>query len=154
MQETLEMIKVREKVQVWLLEEGYKLQSVHNDRLFFNFDVVSHNGQHLNILQPIEKADQIMIATRGVFAERLEAISKLTKNEENELIWKLRFGLLNFGVGFLVEPPLNSVNLQRAVYYDGLSKDLFMCRLSEVERALLFCFWVVNTQLKIDTDKK
>lgn len=141
--------EVKKRIQKWLLDEGFKVQSVSNEHASFNFVAEDAEGRKVNIIQPIKKIDQIIIATRAVLTqEQIDKLSRISEDERNRILWTLRFGLLDRGVGFSpISMPLESIQVSTVVYYDGLNKDNFMHRLFEVRKALLFIFWTIDREL-------
>ena len=80
--------------------------------------------------------------------EQQEQISRLPSEERNDFLWNMRFSLLNLGVEFsgVAEPP-QEVCISQRIYYDGLTKDHFLQRVSQVRNGVLTVLWMVARKL-------
>ena len=141
--------KVKNQIEKWLLDEGYKVKSVTNKNAYFNFFAEDPYGREVSVSQPIKKADQIkLVAGVRLSQEQLNKLSQMSEDKRNEILWKLRFGLLDRGVGFsLITMPLRSIKIWSVLFYDGLTKDHFFNRLFKVSNALVFIFWTIAREL-------
>jgi hypothetical protein len=141
--------EMEQKIRNWLLEEGFKITLLSDEHACFNIVAEDTDGRKVNVAQPIKKKDKITIATGAILSKELQQkVITLEAEERNRLLWTLRLGLLNRGVGFSgIEVPLESVEVSTIIYYDGLTKDNFMQRLFEVRKSLLFIFWMVERML-------
>jgi len=141
--------KVKDQIEKWLLDEGFKVESVTNKNAYFNFFAEDPYGRKVSVSQPIKKADQIrLVAGVRLSQEQLNKLSQMSKDRRNEILWKLRFGLLDRGVGFsLIAMPLRGIKISTVVFFDGLTKDHFFNKLFEVSSALVFIFWTIAREL-------
>ena len=71
-------------------------------------------------------------------------MAALPQKKRQDFLWDLRFDLLMTDVEFSgLSDPLGRIGVGQPIFYDALSKDLFMQRLSEVKKALLLILWKI-----------
>ena len=76
------------------------------------------------------------------------ALTKLSQDEVDELIWQLRFELARQEVEFEgVHSPLEQVAIFRTIYSDGLTKNSFSDTLGKVLRAFMLLRLVLTRRL-------
>jgi hypothetical protein len=140
---------IKNRIQKWLLEEGYKVQPSIQGKSLFNIVAKDSDGLVINIIQQLLKPDQIMIITRAVFSEdQQKRLQLMQKDEKNQVLWELRLELLKMDVSFSpIVLPLKFVGLSSQIYYDGLTKDNFMNRFFKVKRSLMLVFWIIGREL-------
>ena len=137
---------VEKKIWQWLSEEGWQLTS--ETRPDFRFVVVADDGsgKKLIISQHTQKPDRV--AVEGIVSvsdDHAEKIAALPSRRRQEFLWDLRFDLLATDVEFSgLGEPLQRVNLAQPIFYDALTKDTFMQRVSEVKKALLLVLWKIG----------
>lgn len=140
---------VRDQVQTWLLDEGWRLsEKGHGDALWL-LEARDGAGRHLVVGQKQGRDDQVLLEGAVVLAEpHKESFEALPYEMRQEILWELRFTLLSLGVEFHgVQEPLNRVMVGQRVYYDGLSKDRFLQRVSQVRNGILAVIWTVARRL-------
>ncbi len=80
-----------------------------------------------------------------IIDDHVNKFAGLPKKKMREFLWDLRFALLQMDVAFQgLSEPLQQVMVGQTLYCDALTKDLFMQRLSEVEKAVLLVIWKVG----------
>jgi len=138
--------KVKNNIQKWLLEEGYKIQSKPNKDALFQMIATGADGIKISVLQPVLKLDQIVIVTGvGLDETRQTALQAMENKERLDFLWELRFGLLNIGVSFGgISIPLKGIEMSYPIFYDGLSKDAFMHKFFDIKRAVIFVLWTFD----------
>ena len=66
----------------------------------------------------------------------------LTDDKRREVLWNLRFQLLQMNVDFVgVAEPIEEVILTQRIYLDGLTKDAFIQRFLSVRNAVIAVIW-------------
>jgi len=149
MSNTTEGDKIGDRLQKWLLEDGYKIQSQPDKNTSFRIIATDNQGIKIQVLQPIAKPDQVVIAAGlNISEDRQHTLQSKDDKEQLRILWELRFGLLDLGVGFRqISMPLQNVEVSTLIYYDGLTKNAFMNEYSKVKRAVLFVFWTIDREL-------
>ncbi len=135
-----------EKVRNWLVEEGFYKDKVADDKATFHFVAESPSKQAIiEVIQPKNREDQIILATKISLAEEHKSsLKNMPKDQREDLMWNIRFSLLFLNSGFSIQlSGENPENFQftRELYHDGLSKQLFMDSLKEIDRCHLFIKW-------------
>ena len=136
---------VQSRIGQWLQEEGWQL--AQETRPEFRFIIIADDGagRKLTISQHSQKLDRVTIqAGVAIPDEQAKKIMALPRKKRQDFLWDLRFELLATDVEFSgLSEPLGRITLGQPIFYDALSKDLFMERLSEVKKALLLVVWKV-----------
>jgi hypothetical protein len=146
MSDTSDCEKVKSNIQKWLLEDGYKIESQPNQDTLFRFVATDRTGIKTIIVQPKLMLDQIVIGA-GIQFDNAQQSALQTLENKNRLdfLWDLRFGLLNLDVGFNgVAMPLKGIEITKTIYYDGLTKDALLQRVSNIKRAVIFTMWTFD----------
>jgi hypothetical protein len=149
MSNVTESDKTRDTLQKWLLDEGFKIQSVPHEKASFAIMATDNQGINIHVLQPIGKYDlTVILAGITVSKEQQLALQNKDNKERLRILWELRFGLLNTGLGFGgIAMPLERLEISTQIYHDGLTKNAFMDKLAQVKRAILFVFWTIDREL-------
>ncbi len=120
--------EVIEKIQKWLDEESIKFSKVEEPYSDFRLDIKNPNQ---TIVLPKNKPDSIEFLTTADLEKEDQKTYVALKNKEEKLriIWELKRSLLEINVGYKIEKDLEnleSVTINKIVYFDGLTKDKFM----------------------------
>jgi len=134
---------VRDKVQNWLMNEGWQIsEPTHPD---FAWLIRAEDGGERRILLGQNKAreDRIHLeATVRISEEHRKLFESLAEDKRREILWGLRFRLLQMNVDFVgVAEPMQDVVLTQRIYLDGLTKDAFIQRFLTVRNALIAVIW-------------
>ena len=138
-------VDVEKKIRQWLLEEGWQLAP--ETRPDFRFVIIADDGsgKKLIISQHSQKPDRVVVeGAISVSDDHAKNIAALPPKKRQDFLWDLRFDLLATGVEFSgLGEPLQRISLVRPIFYDALTKDMFMQRVSEVRKALLLVLWKI-----------
>lgn len=139
-------VDLKDLITNWLLEEGFTVKEVDDPQAIFNYYAEDVDKRNVNVIQNWKKSTQILIGTNAAFPEEIILkIQRMDEKERNDFFWDLRFGLLQMNVGFGgISLPFEKVNLTSNLWLDNLSKDVFMRRMFDVRKALVFVFWTVE----------
>jgi len=138
---------LKSKVHNWLKEEGWELQEVAQPKFSWAF-VVERTGLNLDVAQQEGKSDQCIVRIALNLIDAKPALTKLSQDEVDELIWQLRFELARQEVEFEgVNSPLEQVAIFRTIYSDGLTKNSFTDTLGKVLRAFMLLRLVLTRRL-------
>lgn len=143
--------EVRARVQSWLLGEGWQLtEKTHGDADWL-LEARDGAGRHVVVGQKKGREDQILLeGVVGIADVHQERLAALSADERQELLWDLRFRLLQLGVEFQgVQDPLVRVMVGQRIYFDGMSKDRFLQRVSQVRNGILAVIWSVSRRLEL-----
>ncbi|MCK4388023.1 MAG: DUF2299 family protein [Dehalococcoidia bacterium] len=141
--------EIRAQIQTWLMEEGWRIrpESVPDAEWFISGE--SEAGVRIGVGQRRGSADQI-IAQGSVTTNQThqQQIAQLSTEERNDFLWDMRFRLLNMGVEFsgITDTP-QEIRISQRIYYDGLTKDHFLQRVSQVRNGVLAVIWMVARRL-------
>jgi len=145
-----ETSETREKVQNWLMGEGWQIsEQPHPDAEWL---IRAEDAAQRRILIGQNKArpDMILLEARVNLAdEHQEMFEKLPEKTRRLTLWNLRFRLLSLNVDFAgVAEPMKTVLLTQRIYLDGLTKDNFLQRFSIVRNAVVMVIWSITRQLE------
>ena len=120
------------KIRRWLDEEEYEPTPANQPNAVFSFQAKTRNGLQFTIWQPKTGPGKVLItAAIGISDEER---AKLAPRAET-LLWTVRYGLLQVGVGFDIQEEAGLpkvIALVTPVWEDGLSKATFMGELQRV----------------------
>lgn len=145
------LAEVRAQVQTWLLGEGWRLtEKDHGDALWL-IEARDAAGRHIVVGQKKGKADQVLLeGAVGIAPQHRTQLEAMAAAARQELLWDLRFTLLGLGVEFQgVEDPLERVMVGQRIYFDGLTKDRFLQRVSQVRNGIIAVIWSVARRLNL-----
>ena len=141
--------EIKEQIQKWLMEEGWRIRTENVPDAEWFLSGESEAQVRIGIGKKRERPDQIIIQGSVTFQqEQQEQITQFPSAERNDFLWNMRFSLLNLGVEFsgVTEPP-QEIRISQRIYYDGLTKDRFLQRVSQVRNGVLTVLWMVAKKL-------
>ena len=133
---------LRYQIQSWLMEEGWHVRAEDPKGQAWLLTAVDEQQRRIGVAQVAQPADRIVIqATLTVSNEDSYILAK--DNETlDDVLWTIRFGLLTLGVEFGgIERPPKRITVMQRIYPDGLSKDKFLQRVTQVRNGLLMVQW-------------
>jgi hypothetical protein len=135
--------EVEDRIRKWLLDEGWQLTEQAATKIRFAFVAQDGTGLKMVISQPADKADRLSISANVTIDDKAnKMLGALPQKKRREFLWNLRFALLQTDVEFGgISEPLKQVSVGEPIFYDGLSKDRFMEKLSQVRKAILLILW-------------
>lgn len=142
----------RARVKEWLSTE-WDLSEIYDPNTSWIVQATNKtaaaDGQAFVVLQTTIFPDQILIqGSAEVVPEMQEQLIAMPAAERREFLWDLRFGLLKLGVEFTgVVDPLELVMIRKTIWDDGLTKDVFMTRVDDVNSAVVFVIWMLQRRL-------
>jgi hypothetical protein len=139
----------RAKVQSWLLGEGWSLTEKNHDDAVWLLEARDGGGRHIVTGQKKGATDQVLLeGVVGIADAHQEQFAALPAEVRQELLWELRFALLNMGVEFSgVQEPFNRVMVGQRIYHDGLTQDRYLQRVSQVRSAIIAVIWTIARRL-------
>jgi hypothetical protein len=142
-----EVEDTRDRITVWLTQEGLFKEQVSDDNLYFQVaaEYPTRSGRHVSIIQPKNHEDMIVVFSRIRLADvHQKAISAMLPKERERLLWMIRYELLFQESSFEMEPAggdLQSIRFTREIYYDGLNKNKLMEAIRENFKCELYVVW-------------
>ena len=142
--------KTREKVQDWLMNEGWQIAEQHHPNLAWLLRAEDAAGRKILVGQSKVKQDYIYLEARvNIAEEHRQRFESLLADRRREILWKLRFRLLMMNVDFVgVAEPMEAVVLTQRIYLDGLTKDRFIQRFLMVRNAVIAVIWSIIQDLE------
>ncbi|MBI3953178.1 MAG: DUF2299 family protein [Chloroflexi bacterium] len=142
----------RDLIQSWLQEEGWSIgiPAAPTPDMRWVLTGQDPGGRHVLIAQRIDRSDQILI-NGGVTVsdEHRQRMAALGQDERDAFIWELHFTLLGTDVEFqLIGDPLERVMIAQRIYYDALTKDAFLQRVSDVRKGVILVIGMVRHQFR------
>jgi hypothetical protein len=137
------MAETRDKIQNWLMAEGWQIaEPTHPD---FAWLIRAEDGGERRVLVGRHKAaeDRVHLeANVQISDEHRKLFESLPEEKRREVLWTLRFRLLQMNVDFAgVGEPMKNVVLTQRIYLDGLTKDAFIQRFLTVRNAIIAVIW-------------
>ncbi len=136
---------MKQRITDWLIGQGWSVK--HEETPETNWAIVAESRKHVkvNVRQPVGRADQAVIFTTiQLDDETRQRIMRLSEGEREGFLWDIRFQLLHMGVEFegIADVP-ERITVVLAVYADGLTKDSFFQRVSQIHSATFAAIWMV-----------
>ena len=144
------MDATREKVQSWLMSEGWQIAEQSHPDLTWLIRAEDAAERRILVGQSKAREDQIHLEARvDVGDDHRKRFESLPEDRRREILWKLRFRLLAMNVDFVgVTEPMETVLLTQRLYLDGLTKDTFLQRFSTVRNAVITVIWSIIENLE------
>ena len=148
---TKDATQLREKVQTWLMGEGWNLREKPHGTANWLIEARDSGGRHIVVGQRQGRDDQILLEGAVAVADQhQQQLMALAPAERQAMLWDLRFSLLSLGVEFHgVEEPLKRVMIGQRIYLDGLTKDRLLQRVSLVRNGVLLVIWSIARRLNL-----
>ncbi len=140
-------------VRKWMEDEDFILTVIPDATADLKFGVKFRpdDTRYAEVMFPRRSSDVINITSGWKLSEEHDAAyRKLTQQEKEQFVTDLRMSLLPFMAAFdaPVEPaPDHFVKLWRNIYFDGLSKTVFMEAMADVYSALTLALWKISARL-------
>lgn len=141
--------EIQAQIQTWLMEEGWRIRTENVPDAEWFLSGESEAQVRIGIGKKRERPDQIIIQGSVTFDQtHRNQIARLLPEERSDFLWDMRFSLLNMGVEFsgVTDTP-QEVRISQRIYYDGLTKDRFLQRVSQVRNGVLNVLWMVARRL-------
>lgn len=142
-------VELKDLITNWLLEESFQIKEIEDPMAIFNLYAEDDQKRNVNVIQNWKKSTQIAIATNAAFNEDVQLkIQRMDEKDREDFFWEIRFGLLQMNVGYSkVGLPFEKIRLINNLWLDNLSKDVFMRRMFDVRRAIVYVFMQVERKL-------
>ncbi len=141
--------EIQAQIQTWLMEEGWRIRTEDVPDAEWFLSGESEGRVRVGVGQRRGSVDQVIVQGSVIFQQaQQDQINRLPPEERSDFLWDIRFRLLDMGVEFsgIVEPP-REVRISQRIYYDGLTKDRFLQRVSQVRNGVLTVLWMVARRL-------
>jgi hypothetical protein len=140
----------RDQVQNWLMNEGWQISEQSHPNLTWLIRAEDAAQRRILVGQSKARPDMILLEARVNLAdEHRKMFENLPQEKRRKILWDLRFRLLSMQVDFAgVTEPMQSVQVTQRIYLDGLTKDNFLQRFSNVRNALITVIWSIIRNLE------
>lgn len=134
--------RIKDSVRTYLIEDQWKVKPVEG-RVTWAFVAEDSQGRKIVVGQQPERRDAIFVQARLSVSDDWRArLSQLEPTERSELLWDIRFELLRMEPEFSgVAEDLQHIVVTQRIFFDGMTKDLFFQRVSQVRKSLLAAWW-------------
>lgn len=141
--------QIKDKVRTWLMEDGWSLRQETPQQSLWAFVATDQFGRIIVVGQRINKEDEVVIqGAVNISDDTTDRIRRLTEDEKNNLLWDLRFELVKTNLEFNgIALPLKRVEVVERIFLDGLTKDSFLQRTSEVRKGVIIVMWILARKL-------
>ena len=141
--------QIKDKVQTWLMEDGWSLRQETPSMGLWTFVATDQFGRVIAVGQRKNKEDEVIIqGAINIGDDTNDRIMRLTENGRNNLLWDLRFGLVQTNLEFsCIGITLKRIEEVERIFLDALTKDCFLQRASEVRKGVLIIIWLFARKL-------
>jgi hypothetical protein len=149
-EEEQSMEATRDKLQNWLMSEGWQIAEQSHPDLAWLIRAEDAAERRILVGQNKARRDQIHLEARvNIADEHRKKFDSLPGDKRRENLWNLRFRLLMMNVEFAgVAEPMEAVVLTQRIYLDGLTKDTFLQRFNTVRNAVIAVIWSIIRDLE------
>ena len=142
-------VEAKEKVTQWLISDGWKVTDHPSSQAAWRIVAEDSQQKRIALGQISQKPDLLIVQGSLAWTDEVRFKAQLLSLEKREeLLWDLRFQLLNMGVKFDgVDSSFKSVEILTNFYLEGLRRNEFSERVSRVQDALLAAGWIVHRRL-------
>lgn len=131
---------VKKKIEKWLLDEGFTVWEFADEDSHFAYKANRDDCLPLSIFQPQNKNDSILVVGDiRLSEESQEKLLAVPEEERKFMLYEFRMVLLSTECRWRFVPPSESwksIQISKAIFYDGLSKDRFFETVDIVTRAI------------------
>lgn len=141
--------QIKDKVRTWLMEDGWSLKQETPPAGLWAFVATDQFGRIIGVGQRKDKEDEVVIqGAISIGDDTNDRITRLTDHDRNDLLWDLRFELVKTNLEFIgIALPLKRIEVVQRIFLDGLTKDCFLQRTSEVRKGVLIVIWLFARKL-------
>lgn len=140
----------RSTITRWLLEDNWKLQETTSEQTEWAVVAEDDQGKKIVLGQVKKRPDLIVLQASITPPDDLRAKIRDMRPVEarDELLWEIRFQLLNMGVRFSgVEVEFERIQLTNQLYLEDLPRNEFVRCLAKVQDAVLAIMWTMRRRL-------
>jgi len=137
--------QIKDLVRTWLMEDGWSLRQETPGQSLWAFVAEDQFGRKIVVGQRVGKDDEVVIqGAVNISDDTTDRIGRLSEDERNNLLWDLRFELVKTNLEFSgISLPLKRIEVVERIFQDGLTKDSFLQRASEVRKGVLIVLWIL-----------
>jgi len=141
--------QIKDKVRTWLMEDGWSLRQEAPSKGLWTFVATDQFGRIIGVGQRKNKEDEVIIqGAINIDDDTNDRIMRLTEDDRNNLLWDLRFELVQTNLEFSgISLPLKRIEVVERIFLDCLTKDCFLQRTSEVRKGVLIVMWLFARKL-------
>ena len=156
MADTITSSNIRDLVQKWFMEDGWRVGVESSPDATWALVADDGRGRKVVVGQRQGRDDQLLFQAAVIIDDVTSGkINGLSESERNDLLWDLRFELLRTDLEFMgVEVPLKRVEVMGRICFDALSKDAFICKVSQVRKGILIVIWMLARKFATQPPRK
>jgi len=141
--------QIKDKVQTWLIEDGWSVRQETPSIGLWTFVATDQFARVIAVGQRKSREDEVIIqGAINIGDDTTDRIMRLTEDDRNNLLWDLRFELVQTNLEFSgIALPLKRIEVLERIFLDGLTKDRFLQRTSEVRKGVLIVMWLFARKL-------
>lgn len=140
--------QIKASVHSYLLEDKWKVTPAQG-QITWAFVAEDSRGRKIVVGQQQDRRDAIFIQSGLTLSDDWRArLSNMESSDKSKLLWDVRFALLRMEPEFSgVDEDPKRITFNQRIFFDGLTKDLFFQRVSQVRKSLLTAWWILGRAL-------
>lgn len=137
---------IRQQIQGWLMEERWSIAETSTPATIWAMIATDPLGRNIVIAQNQNHTDQVILhASVNVNESHRAALAALSPEDRANFMWDLTIALLKTNAGYVLQgDPLEGAVLEQRIYYDALTKDELLRRVSQVLKVLILVVVMVR----------
>lgn len=140
---------VKQQVTKWLLAEEWKIQEGSGPEMAWL--IVAEDSQRKKVVfGQLNKRPDLLLMEGSVLLpkEQTSQIKNMELGERQDLLWTIRFQLLNMRVKFAgVNDDSKRIRVNKRLYFEDLRRNEFVEAVGTVQDSLLAIIWTVQRKL-------
>jgi hypothetical protein len=147
---------IREKAQNWFMEDGWSVRKEPAPDATWAIVADDGKGRKVVVGQTPGRDDQLLFQGAVIIDDiTSDKINELPESERNNLLWDIRFELIKTDLEFMgIEAPLKRVEVMGRIFFDALTKDAFLNKVSQVRKGILIVIWMLAKKFATQPPRK
>ncbi len=147
-QDTLPAL-LKTRIQDWLREDGWGVMESPSDNLSWRLSA-EEAGRQVGVYMRPDRVDEVILEAVVEIGDMYQAeLNSMSEQDRMDVLLDLAMELTGreFEMGGF-QNPVERVSIRKSVYYDGISKDLFMQRANSLKLGAAFIQSFIQRRLR------
>ncbi len=137
------------RIQDWFQEDGWKVSQGESSELTW-YLAAEEAGHTVRVFMKPDRVDEVVLESIIDIGETSrDELAAMSKDDQVDVFLDLVLELTGreFEMS-AIRPPIENISIRKSVYYDGISKDLFMRRANSIKLGRAFIQAFIQKRLR------
>ncbi|MFA5300859.1 MAG: DUF2299 family protein [Lutibacter sp.] len=136
------------KIKKWLVDEDWNITEIQAEDIRWGLHCEDQFKRKMNVIQRNNRPDQVLIIGGVILVDSMKRkMERMDIKKQQEFRWLINIELLKTNLEFqMVGTPLEKIDLSQRLYYDALTKDEFIQRVSCLRRGIILILALLQRQ--------